>query len=90
MDSDSQSPDSSPDVSIQQDSHREEMTLESQIQSRFKVATVLILALFNLTYYMDRFGIAGKFVGEIVPFIRFIYTYCNARYFDGYSVRSRS
>lgn len=66
MDSDSHSPDTSPDSSVQQDnqSHREEMTLgdESQIQSRFKVATVLILALFNLTYYMDRFGIAGKFM----------------------------
>lgn len=34
--------------------------LESKKQSRLKVATVCILCFFNLTYYMDRFGIAGK------------------------------
>lgn len=34
--------------------------VESKKQSRLKVATVCILCFFNLTYYMDRFGIAGK------------------------------
>lgn len=59
------SPENSPDTS-QAGSHEpselEEMTLEEETktQSRLKVVTVLILALFNLTYYMDRFGIAGK------------------------------
>ncbi|EFX72629.1 hypothetical protein DAPPUDRAFT_325973 [Daphnia pulex] len=33
--------------------------VESKKQSRLKVATVCILCFFNLTYYMDRFGIAG-------------------------------
>ena len=32
---------------------------ENKKESRLKIATVLILCLFNLTYYMDRFGIAG-------------------------------
>jgi hypothetical protein len=36
--------------------------VESKKQSRLKVATVCILCFFNLTYYMDRFGIAGKCV----------------------------
>lgn len=30
-------------------------------ESRLKMASVLILTLFNLTYYMDRFGIAGTY-----------------------------
>ncbi len=35
--------------------------VESKKQSRLKVATVCILCFFNLTYYMDRFGIAGAY-----------------------------
>ncbi|XP_057372887.1 protein spinster-like [Daphnia carinata] len=37
----------------------ETVQVESKKQSRLKVATVCILCFFNLTYYMDRFGIAG-------------------------------
>jgi len=40
--------------------------VESKKQSRLKVATVCILCFFNLTYYMDRFGIAGKLNGVLV------------------------
>ncbi|KAI9560815.1 hypothetical protein GHT06_011767 [Daphnia sinensis] len=37
----------------------ESVQVESKKQSRLKVATVCFLCFFNLTYYMDRFGIAG-------------------------------
>ncbi|KAK4005351.1 hypothetical protein OUZ56_007066 [Daphnia magna] len=37
----------------------ETVQVESNKRSRLKVATVCILCFFNLTYYMDRFGIAG-------------------------------
>jgi hypothetical protein len=43
--------------------------VESKKQSRLKVATVCILCFFNLTYYMDRFGIAGKPNGIFSLFI---------------------
>lgn len=68
------------------------MTLvESKKESRLKVATVLILCLFNLTYYMDRFGIAGKLNLYIVSSLCLIHDLLfQDRHSNGHSMRSGS
>ncbi len=65
--------------------------VESKKESRLKVATVLILCLFNLTYYMDRFGIAGKLYLYTVSSLCFIDDLLfQDRHSNGHSMRSGS